>query len=89
MAGLKNLFGKGRGKDEEGGDEAQRKKSKLVSSYNLTYDQIKKQAEEAKASADEPAEEGEAHTADESVSVDVLARCDRFYREAAERAARR
>jgi acetylornithine deacetylase len=31
-----------------------------------------------------PAEQGEAHTADESVSVDVLERCSRIYREVAE-----
>ena len=74
MAGLKNLFGKGRGKDEEGGDEAQRKKSKLVSSYNLTYDQIKKQAEEAKASADEPAEEEEAPAAEKKKHASRFAR---------------
>jgi len=36
-----------------------------------------------------PAESGEAHTADESVSLDVLARCERLYREVAERFARR
>lgn len=32
-----------------------------------------------------PAEQGEAHTADESVSLDVLARCRRVYERAAER----
>jgi len=36
-----------------------------------------------------PAEEGEAHTADESVSVAVLERCERLYRETAERFAGR
>jgi len=33
-----------------------------------------------------PAQPGEAHTADESVSLDVLARCERIYRTVAERA---
>lgn len=42
MVAFKNLFGKG-GDPEEPSASEERKESKLVSSYNLTYDQIKKQ----------------------------------------------
>jgi len=43
MSEFKNLFGKGDGNDGQSSPEEERKESKLVSSYNLTYDQIKKQ----------------------------------------------
>jgi membrane fusion protein, multidrug efflux system len=43
MSAFKNLFGKGEGRDDPPASEEERKESKLVASYNLTYDQIKKQ----------------------------------------------
>ncbi|NTV53655.1 MAG: HlyD family efflux transporter periplasmic adaptor subunit, partial [Candidatus Firestonebacteria bacterium] len=43
MSPFKNIFGKGGGSEDETAPEEDRKESKLVSSYNLTYDQIKKQ----------------------------------------------
>ncbi len=43
MSPTKNPFGKGDASTEPPTSEEERKESKLVSSYNLTYDQIKKQ----------------------------------------------
>jgi membrane fusion protein, multidrug efflux system len=43
MSPFKNLFGKGGESEDAPAPEEDRKESKLVSSYNLTYDQIKKQ----------------------------------------------
>jgi multidrug efflux pump subunit AcrA (membrane-fusion protein) len=58
MSPFKNLFGKGEGSEEASTSEEERKESKLVSSYNLTYDQIKKQEMGEETPAAETAEEG-------------------------------
>jgi membrane fusion protein, multidrug efflux system len=57
MAAFKNLFGKGEDPKDPPASEGERKESKLVSSYNLTYDQIKKQ--EMGESAPTPAPQGQ------------------------------
>lgn len=55
MSEFKNLFGKGDGGAEKPSPEEERKESKLVNSYNLTYDQIKKQEMGASDSSEQPA----------------------------------
>ncbi len=58
MSPFKNLFGKGEGSDDSSSTEEERKESKLVSSYNVTYDQIKKQEMGEESSGEQPAEAG-------------------------------